>query len=333
MVHAGEIINDCFNKTKDLFFPVRLKYWMKMGFVSLFSGNEGYGGSSGGNGGNRNSDFQNIDWKQALSQFNSEALGFLSKYGQIVGIVFFILYLISLFFTYVSSVFTFVFIDGIIKKDLSIKKSFSENKAHGSQLFLLRLVLGIVDMIIFVLIFFPLFSAFFSNSLADFNFWHLIPMVIGFVLYAILVGLFLFFVYDFVVPIMYLQKYPLRQAWDHFVIIARKQKMEIFLYWLIKTGLAIASGILILILVIVLLIPIIIIALLFVALGVLFYFLSKAFRFEYIGIALAILLFIIFLSFMVYALSVIFVPVPAFFKLYSIEMVKRLEKGAIKLKK
>lgn len=325
MAYATEILNDSINKTKELFFPVRKGYWLRMGFVSLFSANGGSGGSSGSSGGNRDSDFSKINWKQVISTFNSEALKFLNQYGAIIGAGFFVLYLISLFFTYISSVFSFVFIDGVVKKDLKIRKSFAENKYLGSQIFFLRLVIGIIGMIVFVLLFLPLFKAFFSNTLADFNFWLIIPMLVALVIYSLVVGFFLFFVYDFVVPIMYLKKFAFSSAWKHFIDIAKNKKMEIFIYWLLKVGLSIASGIIILLCVLVLLIPLILVFVLLALIGVLIYFGLKYAGLEIVGIALGILLGAAILLFLVYAMAVLFVPISAFFTLYSVEMVKKLE--------
>jgi hypothetical protein len=330
MAYAGDIITDSFNRTKELFFPIRKEYWLKMGFVNLFAGNSGYGGNSGSSSSGRNSELNNIDLKQAISQFNSEALKFLAQYGYIVGIGIFLLYLISLLFTYISSVLTFVFMDGLVNKEIKVRKSFIENKLLGSQLFFLRLVLGIISMAAFVIIMLPLISAFFSGTLAQFNFWLLIPMIIGFVLFCIIIGIFLFFVNDFVVPIMYLKKYPFKSAWDHFITISKNNKLEIFLYWLIKLGLSIGSGIISLLVMLILLIPIFLVALPFVALGFLAYFASKAIGSDVFWIAVAVILAVIFICLMIYSLAVIFVPVSAFFTIFSIEMVKKLELGGKK---
>ena len=93
MAYAIDILGSSFNKTKNLFFPFRLKYWMKMGFISLFSGNRTGGfGNSGYNTSSR--DFGDVNFSQAMEKIKLEATNFLSQHGYILGIIIFVLFLI-----------------------------------------------------------------------------------------------------------------------------------------------------------------------------------------------------------------------------------------------
>ncbi len=321
MAYATDIIGTSFDRTKELFFPIRPKYWLRMGFISLFAGQGSGGNFNGSNYSRPGSGGPGGSFSDAVTKFNTEALAFLSQYGFVVGIAFVIFYAISLFFVYINSVFTFMFLDGVVKKDIKIGKSFSDNNSSGTNLFFLRFILGIVFLLIMLLILSPLLIAFISNQLANFNLWLLIPMFLTFFVVAILFGLFWFFVYDFVVPIMYFKKQPFSPAWKHFKKIALKNKLEIFLYWLLKIVLGIGAGIMSL----VVLLLIILVSLLFVGLGVLMFLGLKALAGVMFATIIMVILGVLFFLLWIYAISVVLVPIPAFFRIYSLEMLKKLK--------
>jgi hypothetical protein len=323
MAYAGDIIKESFNRTKSLFFPIRKKYWLKMGFISIMAGNS-QGGNYNGNGlndSNKSGFPSGMTLQQFIADLNTKALAFLSQYGYIKGIAFIVLYFIGLIFSYLSSMFTFVFIDGIVKKDIVIGKSFSEWKKQGISLFLFRLVVGLVSLFVTLAIFSPVIVAFFQNKLAYFNFWLLIPIILGITVYSTIVGIFMFLADDFAVPIMYMKKLSFTKAWAEFRKIASGKKGEIFLYWLIKIGLGIVAGIGSFVVVLILLIPLIAISLL----GVLLYFGLKAIAGMVAAVIIIALLAVILLTVFIYFVTVVLVPVAVFFRIYSIEMVKKLQ--------
>ena len=326
MAYAIDILNDTFNKTKEQFFPIKVKYWLRMGFISMFGGRR-TSSSSGGNSGYNSSgkDFPGMNFSEIVTKVNTEGLNYFSQYGLITGIGIFVLYLISLFFTYINSVFMFMFMEGLFNKDIRIKKSFKDNNKLGVSLFSFRFILGIISLIVTLLIFSPLLQAFVSNTLVNFNYWLLIPMFITWILFLIVIGILMFLVYDFVVPIMYLKKFAFSPAWKHFLQIASKKKLEIFLYWLIKIGLSLASVIVSFLIVIPLLFVILLLAIPFVLLGLGIYFLFNFIAGE-LGAIISVSVFGVMCFFLfIYLFSVVFVPIPAFFRMYSIEMVKKLD--------
>jgi len=323
MAYATDILGKCVDETKKLFFPVRIKYWLRMGFISLFSGRSG--GGRGGNGYNSsNSGGPNEDFSAFFNNLKTEATSFFTQYGVFIGVGIFFLWLISLFFVYLNSVFTFVFIDGIVKKDITIKKGWKDNKKQGVSLFALRFVLGLVVLLLFLLIASPVLFYLFTGNISNFNFWLLIPMILLFILLILVLAIFWFLVYDFVVPIMYFKKKSFFSAWNYFKKIAKKKKLEIFIYWLMKIALSIGIGIISIFLFIPLFIILLIIAIPFVLIGVGLYLLINL-----LGQAAAILtvipygIIVVFLF--IYLISVVYVPFKAFMTKYSLEMVKKLE--------
>jgi len=131
----------------------------------------------------------------------------------------------------------------------------------------------------------------------------------------------MFFVYEFVIPIMYLKKLTFGSAWNYFVKILSKNKLQVVIYWFMKLVLSIGAGIISLIV----MLPLLIILIPLIVIGVLMYLASNAVA----GMIPAIVITSVFgffgLLFFIYLCAVIFVPLPAFFRMYSIEMVKRLE--------
>ena len=324
MAYAIDIINQAFNKTKEMFFPIKLGYWLRMGFVNLFSGPSSGSSSSSSNYSGRDSDFSKVDFRQALANLNQEGLNFFSQYGFLTTIGIFVLYLISLFFSYLNSVLTFVFIDGVFNKNFRIRKSFGRQHKLGVSFFALKFILGILHTLFVLLLFSPLLLSFFANDLVNFNFWLMVPILIILVLVGIVLSFFLFLVYDFVLPIMYLKRYAFAPAWRYFLKIARKNKLEIFIYWLFKIVLGLGTSIILLISLIPVGIVLGIIAIPFVAVGVGIYYLFKSageiVMYSSLGIYGTFVFF-----FFIYLLSVIYVPISAFFVRYSIEMLGKLE--------
>ena len=152
----------------------------------------------------------------------------------------------------------------------------------------------------------------------------LLPIFILLLLVGLVLGFFLFLVYDFVVPIMYMKRYPFASAWRYFLKIARSNKLEIFIYWIFKIILGMGISLVLLISLIPVGIVLAIIAIPFVAVGVGIYYLFKSAGQILMYSSLGIYGFIVFFFF-IYLLSVIYVPVSAFFVRYSLEMLKKLE--------
>jgi len=323
MTLAIEILSAAFNKTKELYFPIRTGYWMRMGLISLF-GSVGRGGGIGNPGYSPRKKLSSIsDFSEFLSKLNTEALNFLSKYGVFIGIGFFVLSLISLFFTYINSVFMFMFIEGIEKKDIKLIKSFGKNHKLALSLFSLRVIIGILIFLIILLIFSPLLLAFFSHDLSTFNYWLLIPMIILCFSVILVMSLFWFLVYDFAVPIMYLKNMTFWQAWRHFIRIASSKKLEIVLYWIIKLALSTALSLLYILLMVPISFLILFLIITLWLIGDMIFTPAGFFSNEMV-LGITILCALIIILIFVYAMAVVFVPIPTFMRLYSLEMVKKL---------
>ncbi|NTV23150.1 MAG: hypothetical protein HGA85_02110, partial [Nanoarchaeota archaeon] len=203
MVIAIDIFSDSVKKTKELFFPIRKGYWVRMAFLSAFTGRAS--GSLGNGLGSGNGD-SGIGFKESIASFNAEALSFFAKYGTILGVFLGMLVAIGTAISFISSVLTFSFIEGIDKQEIRLRKSWKTHQGDGLSLFFVRWVFGLLSLLVFLAIFYPVIAAFLSNTLSAFNWWLLIPMVLGLILISFPIGIALFILECFVVPIMYYKK-------------------------------------------------------------------------------------------------------------------------------
>ncbi|MEM3374670.1 MAG: hypothetical protein QXE31_05640 [Candidatus Woesearchaeota archaeon] len=323
MVYAADILNECIAKTKELFFPIRKAYWIKMTIANLLAGNSNYmnfNSFSNISSPNTTKTSYNLSFNQAISQINTEALNFVSKYGNLVGIFFLVIYIFILFLQYISSMFTFVFLDGIVKKELKIKNAIKETEKQKNSLFLFRFYFGLINLLITLLILSPVIYYFFTNNLSNFNLALLIPILMLFIIFFIFVNIILFIVDDFLVPIMYLKKYTINDAFNYFKKIAQNNKLEIFMYWLIKIGLSIAVAFIY----IFIFISILLFSILLAIIGYFAYQILLRFHIR-ISDTILILLILFLLLFLFFIFAIITTPLATFFKIYSIEMVKKLE--------
>ena len=305
MTVAIDTLNSAFSKTKKLFFPIDRAYWL----INLFGGRPG-NGFSGGNSYSTSSESPDVNFAS-----------FITRYGLLLGIAFIAFFVLMLFFTYLNSVFTFMFIEGVLHKSIKIRKSFRANHSLGLNIFFVKLITGMITIAGIAVILSPVIIALLNGTLSSFNYWLFVPMFLGFFIFFLALIIFWFIVYDFVMPVMYLKNYRFARAWHHVIKKIRDRKGEIGLYWLIKVGLSIALNIATIILAIFVAI-ILLIPFALIGLGIYFLLLMAS---QTAAIIVTATYAAVVILLIIYAISVIFVPVAAFFRLWSIEMVRKLK--------
>ena len=167
---------------------------------------------------------------------------------------------LGLIYSFITSVFTFIFIDALIKKDYKIKKSWKENVGKGSSLFGFRIIAGIIFLVISGIIFLPIILRIinmgFEGAFAGLSFFGvlkvILPSILLFIIWVILYSVFMVFVFDFCLPDMYKNKVSIRMALRRTFGNVRESKAESFVYILAKIVLGIAAAILSLIAILIL---------------------------------------------------------------------------------
>lgn len=296
-------------RTKDLLFPINLKYWMKLGFVSLLSAKSSFVRGLG------SSNFNIPQTRENAATITGNAISNLEKtnYG-LFGGIFFIATILFIIWKYITSIFTFIFIEAAINKEFSIKQSWRKNKPSGSSFFLFRILTGLIFLIVSLLIFSPLivkilqigFTNYVQQTSSAAVWGTFFIYLILFLLWSLIFGVFMLFVNNFSLIDMYKNRINITSAIKNTFNQIRLQKLEIFIYVLASFLLSIGIAILAFL---VLIIPIILFGLIGVGLFFLLFILSKV---------LAFILIILYVIFLVYLFVVILLPFTVFMRYFSI---------------
>lgn len=323
MVIAGDLIQPVLEETKRLFFPIKSKFWLKLGLVNLISPN-----SQGGGGGNFSRGMNNAADVSQVTQFIKQYLAVI-----IAGAG--VLFIFGLLWSIIAMTFTFIFLESVITANVSIREGFKRHIKKGFSFFMLNLVIGIVNVIILGLLSLPLIIPVISNidnlSFSLISIPYLVFFIIFFLIDIFFMILLRFFLYNFVILDMYLKKNI--GSWMSFkrmLMLLRAELKEIFFYFLLRIALSIAIGIIAVVIVLALLIPGLIIgvifALVFVGIAVIQALTVKILLFVIVGL-IAFLFFIAW----IYAISVVTSPLVAFMYLYAYRFILELNKRNKKL--
>jgi len=276
---------------------------MKLGFVSLLSKKNGvFGGGFS---------FPSFPKSVENSQLSKNiSLGPI-KSGALT-IWFTLLGIISLAYTFITSVFTFSFMDALLKKNFLIKESWNENKPLGASFFWFRILIGLIGLLVSILILLPLFLQLFNHGFDNIleNFMNILPSlilpIVFLSLFGIIFGIFLFFVHNFSLVDMKINKIRITQAIKNTFKQIKLQKKESAMYLLAVFVLGIGLGILSFVIGSMLVIVTIII-------GLILFFTANM-----ISFILVLILLIPLTILFIYVLAVVLMPIKAFLRYFSI---------------
>ncbi|ODS42012.1 MAG: hypothetical protein MSIBF_01295 [Candidatus Altiarchaeales archaeon IMC4] len=316
--HAIESIEPAFDKTIWLLFkPFALRLWLKLALVAFLMG-----GGGGGNLGNF-SDFGDRGNSGNFDDFDGLIMDNIGLVTVIVGIIL----LIILAFSYVGAVMSFVFLDSVVKSNVEIVAGFKKFMGKGFWLFVFDLTLGIallsciaVPVIVYVFVLGGGFS------------WVLLALAIAALISLIIVySIISSFTADFVVPYMH-KGMGLIEGWRRLIVVLRKNIAQTAIYVLMKIGLGIASGILSIIIMIlgliIMAIPGIIIVILLAAIaGVIGLSGAASWSMFPVLLAIGIVLLVAILLFIAYLFVLATLPIPVFFRHYSLIFLTSIDEG------
>lgn len=145
---------------------------------------------------------------------------------------------------YLRSVFRFVFVDAILKREVRFRPGLRETRSMGRSYF--RWLLAAVTVITTVLVaggalVYPHLRAAGMRSAA---FWAiLVAVLLVDVLIGLAVALLIVFTDDFVVPIMYAERLPLRPAWRKLMPALRAEAGAVAAYVFVRFSVAVATSV------------------------------------------------------------------------------------------
>ena len=229
-MNVGGAITPAMNHTERVLFkPFALRKWLGLGLVSMLAGGSGGGGSSN----YRAPNSHGMDpIGRAVGEWVVMHLALI-----IAGVV--LLFLVSLAFAWLGSVFRFVYLNQITRDPYAIRAPFGRFIGLGTSYFLWTLAFGLAMLVVLaVLIGIPLWGAFyrFHGGFGLFG-----PAQVLAIVWAVLAGIAILiasvvvdvFARDFVVTAMFARNVKIIQGWRIVLPIIRANAGQSVLYLLL----------------------------------------------------------------------------------------------------
>lgn len=327
--YALQVLGESWLKTRELLFrPVSLWFWLKLAFVVMIVG----GGLGSG---------LNFNYNLGDSDFESLSGILASHLPFVVALILFFVFLLIVF-SFIGSVFEFIFLRSLIqdagRQEIRIIQWFMENVDRGFSLFLFDLVLLVAAIVFVAVLVVPFF--FFELSMENLG-TSLLFIAYAFIgLSVLLAGLIIFsvidlFTKDFVVPLMYTRKSGVLKEWKNLIPTVRREYRQILAYILVKIALMVVAIIMSVIVVLALILFFAVFVVLLGLLGMAFMSMSGASLIDIIHyglahpvvIVLGALAFTAFVFLFSYLTVCLTLPIPVFFRYYSILFLQKLVSG------
>jgi hypothetical protein len=307
--NAFSLVGPAIEQTKKRLFPIRFWEWFKLMIIASLAssrggGNFNYSGNNRGGGGLQ-------DWSAASEKLKE----FIRKYWIFGAGLFLILFVIITIFSYIQSVFSFIFIDSLVEK--KARFTFRKNNPKGVSLFLFKFVVSILTLIVIAGLAYPYVYNFMKGNqiISSVGWGYIIFSIIAIVIYLILLWILFLFLYDFAVPYMYIKNtsawFSLKKVWGEI----GKNRTETFIYWLARLVIGIVVGIIALIVAILIFLAFFLVGLLIFLIGFAFYkAIGMLILLIVLGAIIGTILFIVFLA----TVGMILLPVNVFFRYFQL---------------
>jgi hypothetical protein len=328
-VSGADVIELAFRHAKEqLFKPFRFAQWARLAFVGLLAGEMSSGGgcnfsvpANNHSRGTGTHTFLDPTWPAHLANpFTSHPA--LTAGLIVLGLV--ILLVLTVLFTYISSVMRFILFDSIVTRECHVRRGWARRKRPGMRLFWWQILFSLASMAGLLVVFgIPLACAAALHWFAHPR-EHLVGLILGGLVLFVLLFIFILFIgvvrvmtKDFVVPQMALEDISAVEGWRRLWLWLKHDKGGYAGYIGMKIVLALGASIAMVI------VSIVVILVLLVPLGGAAFAAvlgAKAARWTWtvFTITLAVILGCMALAILVAAIALISVPVVVFFVAYSI---------------
>jgi len=319
--HAAEALNEALEKTNELLFrKFNLAFWLKLAVVVFLVGGSG--------GFNFNTGFGGSDKDKNMAADFTAILPFLV-------VIFAVVIIIALIFMFIKAVCQFMFIETVGSGEIELVKGFKRNVDAGFNLFLFELGLLLVSLVLLVVTLGPLIYLLVKGGLMEKTIPLLIAIVAGIIvclIIAIIMSLVTMLTNDFALVIAHAEKKGIIAGWRRLWRLMNDNIKQFGVYVLVKIALAILAGIILTIIgiiaFIIALIPVAVVGVAFVvALIVLSAGLGVGKGVLMLLVIPAVIIGIVYFIAISYCIVVITLPVPVFFRCYSILFLQRIEPG------
>jgi hypothetical protein len=329
---AFKPITTAFEKTKKLLLePFNAWTWLKLMIIVFFVGT----GTS-----RISSNFSNLANYQigpsdtyAIEQGINSILSNTMLILIIVGLAILVIAL-ALLFAYLRNVFSFVLIQALTSGDVHIIKPMMDNLGRGFRLFIFTLLVGLLTLAVVVaFILAMIFCIFLALKIGLSGIAGLIVLMLAIfvivvlllllIAFSVATAIFVGFTYDFVAPMIYFKGMGIVESWKWLWASIKKDWQQYGVYVIARWALELAVGILTTFIVL----PV---ALIFVA--ILLAGAIAAALVAKVSIVLAVLVglaVLVLVAIFILAMMVISMPVAAYFRYYSLDVLKQADPSAV----
>jgi hypothetical protein len=229
-------------KTKQILFePFEMEKWLKLGFCAFLM--DLASGSGGGSSGGRATFSDGSDFESMMHWINDN----LTVVIVVASVVVIVAVVVGFVLTWLSSRGRFMFLDGVVNNRGAVVAPWNEYGREANSLFLFRICLGLFSLLtIAAIIGVAVFIALPDIHEQEFG-GHAVGGIVAGVLLLILFGVTIsvisMFLRDFVVPIMYLRRLKVIDAWaELYSSIVAGNGLILTGYFLFKLLIGIAVG-------------------------------------------------------------------------------------------
>lgn len=252
-----DAVDRAYRRTKTcLLEPFDFWKWMKLAIIVMLIG----GGGSNFNGGGNSYSSDGIDFSDsgASDSFIGEFGRFIDEFstdphlGLIIGILV-LLFLLILFFSYVSSVMEFVLVDSLVSNDVRFWEYSRRYMRKGLGLFVFRILVGIILLLIIVAMALPFVLPLIGSSGENFTdniaitIVSLIFLLIGILLVVAIIGGIIGSLLNLSIPVAIYSGTGIFRAFSNVFSQFRKDWQQIVVYWIGRFILGLIVGIAILV--------------------------------------------------------------------------------------
>jgi len=223
---------------KSLFHPFDINKWFSLGFTAFLAGLTDFHGGGSGDSGNY-WDRNKVDWVEFI-EFPFTAWQWLLDHALWFGLIIFgvfVLIILSIVFTWLSSRGKFMFLDNVIHNRAKVRDPWNEFRREGDSLFVWRLVFGFIVFILIVAFlifaFIMIRNAFYDDYSTPGKVLLILGLVLQLLVFIIVISYISLFLNDFVVPLMYKYRLSATQAWGRFMKILSLHPGHFILYGLL----------------------------------------------------------------------------------------------------
>jgi hypothetical protein len=220
---------------KALFRPFNLRKWCLVGFTAFLAGLTDWQGNGSGRG-SRNTVH---DWDDFF-RLPGEAREWLFNHpgwSALIILAMFVLLVLSVLFTWLSSRGKFMFLDNVAHDRDRVKAPWNEYRSEGDSLFLWRLGLGVLGIVVIGATLAACYTSLYgmySNDAPDRTLvMNAVLMGIALLGLAIVFGFVQTFLHDFVTALMYKNRVPTLEAIRRFWKLFTERPVDFLLYGLL----------------------------------------------------------------------------------------------------